>query len=102
MPRLSANLSWLFTEVPFLERFGEAARVGFRAIEPASAYDVPERAIAERLAEHGLQCVLINAPAGDYAAGERGIAALPGRETEFVASFATALHYTATLGCPRI
>ena len=102
MPRLSANLSWLFTEVPFLERFGEAARAGFRAVEFAFAYDVPERAIADRLAEHGLECVLINAPPGDYALGERGIAALPGREKDFAASFATALRYAAVLRCPRI
>ena len=102
MPRFSANLSFLFNEVPFLERFGEAARAGFRAVEFAFAYDVPERAIADRLAEHRLQCVLINAPPGDYAAGERGIAALPGREKDFAASFATALRYAAALGCPRI
>ena len=102
MPRLSANLSWLFTEVPFLERFGDAARAGFRAIEFAFAYDVPECAIADRLAEQGLQCVLINAPPGDYAAGERGIAALPGREKEFLASFSTALRYAAALGGPAV
>ncbi|HET7033606.1 MAG TPA: 2-oxo-tetronate isomerase [Casimicrobiaceae bacterium] len=102
MPRFSANLSWLFTEVPFLERFGEAARSGFRAVEFAFAYDVPERAIAERLAEYRLQCVLINAPPGDYAAGERGIAALRGREEDFAASFVTALRYAAALHCPRI
>jgi hydroxypyruvate isomerase len=102
VPRLSANLSFLFNEVPFLDRFGEAARAGFRAVEFAFAYDVPERIIAARLAEHGLQCVLINAPPGDYAAGERGIAALPGREDEFAASFATALRYASALGCPRI
>ena len=102
MPRLSANLSWLFTEVPFLERFGEAARAGFEAVEFAFAYDTPESAIADRLSEHRLQCVLINAPPGDYASGERGIAALPGREREFVASFSTALRYAKALGCPRI
>jgi hydroxypyruvate isomerase len=102
MPRLSANLSWLFTEVPFLERFGEAARAGFRAVEFAFAYDVPESAIADRLVEHSLQCVLINAPPGDYAAGERGIAALPGREAEFEASFSTALRYATALGCARV
>jgi hydroxypyruvate isomerase len=102
MPRFSANLSWLFTEVPFLERFGEAARAGFEAVEFAFAYDTPERAIADRLAEHPLDCVLINAPPGDYAAGERGIAALPGREKEFAASFAKALRYAAALRCPRI
>ena len=102
MLRFSANLSWLFTEVPFLERFGEAARAGFRAVEFAFAYDVSEHAIADRLAAHRLECVLINAPPGDYAGGERGIAALPGRETEFAATFATALRYAAVLRCPRI
>ena len=102
MPRLSANLSFLFNEVPFLDRFGEAARAGFRAVEFAFAYDVPVHAIAARLEAHGLQCVLINAPPGDYAAGERGLAALPGREDEFAASFATALRYARALRCPRI
>ena len=80
MPKFSANLSFLFPEVPFLERFGEAARAGFRAVEFGFAYDTPEREIAARLAEHGLACVLINAPPGDLGAGERGIASLPGRE----------------------
>jgi len=102
MPRLSANLTFLFNEVPFLDRFAEAARAGFRAIEFAFAYDVPETTIAARLAEHALECVLINAPPGDLVAGERGIAALPGREDEFAASFATALGYAAALACPRI
>jgi 2-dehydrotetronate isomerase len=102
MPRLSANLGFLFNEVPFLDRFGEAARAGFRAVEFAFAYDVPEATIAARLAEHSLECVLINAPPGDSKAGERGIAALPGREDEFVASFATALRYAWALRCPRI
>jgi hydroxypyruvate isomerase len=102
MPRLSANLSFLFTELPFLERFGAAAGAGFRAVEFAFAYDVPEAAIAARLATHGLPCVLINAPPGDFAAGERGIAALPGREAPFAASFATALRRATALSCPRI
>ena len=102
MPRLSANLTFLFNEVPFLDRFGEAARAGFRAIEFAFAYDVPEAAIAARLADQRLECVLINAPPGDFGAGERGIAALPGREVEFAASFAKALRYAAALDCPRI
>ena len=100
MPRLSANLSFLFNEVPFLDRFREAARAGFRAVEFAFAYDVPEHAIAARLAEHGLECVLINAPPGDYAAGERGLAAMPGREDEFAASFATALRYARGAALP--
>jgi hydroxypyruvate isomerase len=102
MPRLSANLSFLFTEVPFLERFGEAARAGFDAIEFGFAYDVPVAEIAARLAENRLACVLINAPPGDIRAGERGIASLPGREREFADSMETALRYASALGCPRI
>jgi hydroxypyruvate isomerase len=102
MPRFSANLSFLFTEVPFLERFGEAARAGFRAVEFGFAYDIPAPEIAARLDEHQLECVLINAPPGDWKAGERGIAALPGREREFAESFATALRYAQALACPRI
>jgi hydroxypyruvate isomerase len=102
MPRFSANLTFLFNEVPFLERFGAAARAGFRAIEFAFAYDVPEATIAAHVAEHALECVLINAPPGDFGAGERGIAALPGREDEFAASVATALRYAAALDCHRI
>jgi hydroxypyruvate isomerase len=102
MPRLSANLSFLFDEVPFLDRFGEAARAGFRAVEFAFAYEVPTAEIVARLNEYDLECVLINAPPGDLAAGDRGIAALPGREPEFAASFATALRYARALRCPRV
>ena len=102
MPRLSANLGFLFNEVPFLDRFGAAARAGFRAVEFAFAYDVPPPEIAARLTEHALECVLINAPPGDLDAGERGIASLPGREREFAASIAEALRYARALGCPRI
>jgi hydroxypyruvate isomerase len=102
MPRLSANLSFLFTEVSFLERFGAAARAGFRAVEFGFAYDVPVQAVADQLSLHRLECVLINAPPGDLAAGDRGIASVPGREDEFIASIATALRYTTALHCPRI
>ena len=102
MPRLSANLSYLFTEVPFLDRFGAAARAGFRAVEFAFAYDVPTEAIAVQISDNDLECVLINAPPGDLGLGERGIAALPGRESEFAESFATALRYARALRCPRI
>jgi hydroxypyruvate isomerase len=102
MLRFSANLSFLFNEVPFLERFGEAAAAGFSAVEFAFAYDVPVEAISARLAEHRLACVLINAPPGDLAAGDRGIASLPAREREFAASIETALRYACALDCPRI
>ena len=102
MPRFSANLSFLFTEVPFLERFGEAAQAGFRAVEFAFGYDFQVREIAARVAQHKQDVVLINAPPGDFAAGDRGLAALPGREHEFAASVVTALRYAQALRCPRV
>ncbi len=102
MPRFSANLSFLYIEVPFLDRFAAAARDGFGAVEFAFGYDFPAEEIAARLKAHGLTQVLINAPPGALAAGERGLAALPGREQEFAASIVTALSYAQTLGCPRV
>jgi hydroxypyruvate isomerase len=102
MPRFAANLSFLYTEVPFLDRFAAAARDGFRAVEFAFGYDFAAKEIAARLRAHGLEVVLINAPPGDLAAGDRGLAALPGREHEFAASVVTALAYAQTLGCPRV
>jgi hydroxypyruvate isomerase len=102
MPRFAANLTVLFTEVPFLERFAEAAHAGFRGVECLFPYDVPAREIAERLAAHKLEQVMFNAPPGDWAAGERGTAALPGREHEFAADFAKALRYAQALKCSRI
>lgn len=84
MPRFAANLSLLYTELPFLARFAAAAEDGFRGVECQFPYEWPAAEIALRLRECGLQQVLINAPAGDWAAGERGIACLPGREAEFL------------------
>ncbi len=102
MPRFSANLSFLYTELPFLDRFAAAARDGFRAVEFGFGYEFPAEEIAARLRENGLTQVLINAPPGDSAAGERGLAALPGREEEFAATLATALAYARMLACPRV
>jgi hydroxypyruvate isomerase len=102
MPRFAANLSFLFTEAPFLERFGEAAHAGFRAVEFGSAYDYQVQEIAARAREHKLEVVLINAPAGDWATGDRGLAAVPGREHDFQAGIETALRYAQALGCPTI
>ena len=102
MPRFSANLSFLFNEVPFLERFGEAAHAGFRAVEFAFGYEYQVKEIAARVAEHKLDVVLINAPPGDYEAGDRGLASLPGREHEFASSVVTALRYAQALRCPRV
>ena len=86
MPRFAANLTFLFNEVPFLDRFGEAAQAGFRAVEFAFGYDWQVRDIAARVAEHKLEVVLINAPPGNWDAGDRGLASLSGREHEFAAS----------------
>jgi hydroxypyruvate isomerase len=102
MPRFSANLSFLFNEVPFLDRFAEAARAGFTAVEFGFGYDHSARELTARLAASGLKQVLINAPPGDLAAGDRGLAAIPGREHEFAASIVTALRYAEALSCPRI
>ena len=100
--RFSANLSFLFNEVPFLERFGEAAHAGFRGVEFAFGYDYQARDIAARVAEHKLEVVLINAPPGNLEAGDRGLASLSGREHEFAASVVTALRYAQALKCPRV
>jgi hydroxypyruvate isomerase len=100
--RFSANLSFLFNEVPFLERFGEAAHAGFRAVEFGFGYDYQARDIAARAAEHKLDVVLINAPPGNLEAGDRGLASLSGREHEFAASVVTALRYAQALKCPRV
>ena len=102
MPRFSANLSFLFTELPFLNRFAAAASTGFKAVEFGFAYEFPPQEIATRLRGNGLAQVLINTPPGDSTKGDRGLAAIPGREQEFSASFATALRYAETLSCPRV
>ena len=102
MPRFSANVSFLYTELPFLERFAAAAHDGFRAVEFAFAYEFPAAKIAARLAANHLAQVLINAPPGNIAGGERGLGALAGREEEFAASIATALDFASELRCPRV
>lgn len=102
MPRFAANLSLLFTEWPFIARFEAAAAAGFRGVECQFPYEVPAADIATRLAAAGLELVLFNAPPGDFAGGERGIAALPGREREFMAGLHRALAYATTLACPRV
>jgi hydroxypyruvate isomerase len=102
MLRFSANLSFLFGEVAFLERFGAARAAGFDAVEFAFAYDHEAEDIAGAAREAGVQVVLINLPPGDLEAGERGLAGVPGREKEFAEALATAIHYAGVLGCPRI
>jgi hydroxypyruvate isomerase len=102
MPNFSANLGFMFTELPFLDRFAAAARAGFKGVEYASPYDYGVRDIARRLADHGLTQALFNLPAGDWEAGERGIAILPGREEEFRDGVSRALDYAGELGCVRL
>ena len=101
MPRLAANLSYLFTERPFLDRFEAAARCGFRAIEHQFPYtEAPESAIADRLGAHDLRAVLFNLPPGEE--GERGLGGLPGREAEFREGLELALRYCRAAGCLRL
>ncbi|MFT4192077.1 MAG: hydroxypyruvate isomerase family protein [Comamonas sp.] len=102
MPRFAANLSMLYNEVDFLDRFAAAARDGFQAVEYLFPYAYAPEQLAALLQANGLQQVLFNAPPGDWEAGERGIACLPGREAEFQRGIAQAIAYAQALGCPRI
>ena len=103
MPKLAANLSMLFTERPFLERFAAAARAGFEAVEYQFPYDEagPEE-VATRVREAGVQVVLHNMPRGETALGEHGTACLPGREERFRADVEKAIRYARAAGCPRL
>jgi hydroxypyruvate isomerase len=102
MPRFAANISTLFTERPFLERPAAARAAGFAAIECQFPYAHSAAELQAALADAGLPLVLLNTPPGDFAAGERGLAALPGREADFRDAFARALDYASRLGVPRI
>jgi hydroxypyruvate isomerase len=99
MPKLAANLSWIYQEVPLLQRFGAAAAHGFKAVEMLFPYEVPAAEIAAELKKHKLTQALFNLPPGDSTKGERGLAALPGREAEFAAALETALDYAKVLEC---
>jgi hydroxypyruvate isomerase len=98
MPRFVANLSMLFTEVPFLERFARARASGFTAVEYLFPYDWPAEQLAEQLQVQGLTQVLFNLPPGDWQAGERGIACLPDRVEEFRAGVDQGIAYARVLG----
>ena len=102
MPRFAANLSFLFTELPFLDRFEAAARAGFRGVEFMFPYATPAAEIRSRLDASGLELVLFNLPPGHWDKGERGFAALPGREDEFASAVDLALNYAEALACPRL
>ncbi|WP_457936528.1 hydroxypyruvate isomerase [Mesorhizobium sp. 10J20-29] len=102
MPRFSANLSMLFGEHDFLDRFDAAARAGFKAVEYVGPYDHAPEVVAARLKKNGLEQALFNLPAGNWAAGERGIAVLPDRIAEFRKSVETAITYAKALGCAQV
>lgn len=102
MPRFAANLSMLYPQHEFLDRFAAAAADGFEAVEFLFPYDYSANELKQRLSDNGLVQALFNAPPGDWAAGERGIATLPGREDEFRSGFDRALEYAAVLGNTRV
>ncbi|HYH19563.1 MAG TPA: hydroxypyruvate isomerase [Azospirillum sp.] len=102
MPRFAANLTMLFTELPFLDRFAAAKAAGFDAVEFLFPYDHAPGELAGRLAGTGLSLVLHNLPAGDWAGGERGIACHPDRVAEFRDGVGRAIDYAAQLHCPQV
>mgnify|MGYP002141874654 CR=1 FL=1 len=100
--RFAANLSWLYTDLPFLDRFEAAARDGFEGVECLFPHEHPQAEVVARLHDLGLELVLFNANPGNWAGGERGLAGLPGREADFRASLNAALDLAHALGCPRV
>jgi hydroxypyruvate isomerase len=102
MPKFAANLTMLFNEVDFLDRFKAAAEAGFRGVEYLFPYAYPKEQLVELLSLNGLTQVLHNLPAGDWAGGERGIAVLPDRIGEFQDGVGKAIEYATALGCKQV
>jgi len=102
MPRFAANLSFLFQEFGFIDRFAAAAAQGFAAVEFMFPAEHAPATVAAALRDQGLQMALMNAPAGDWAAGERGLAALPDRRRDFRAAMARGLDFAGAIGCPKL
>ncbi|MBN33805.1 MAG: hydroxypyruvate isomerase [Rhodospirillaceae bacterium] len=102
MPRFAANLSTMFGELPFLDRFAAAAAAGFKAVEVQEPYEHPADQVKAALDAAGPEMVLTNVPGGNAAAGDSGLAALPGRERDFAVTMETALAYAAVTGSPRL
>ena len=102
MPNFAANLTMMFTEVPFPERFAAAAHAGFKAVEFLFPYAYPVADVTRWLKDNQLKSALFNMPPGDWEAGERGIASLPGREQEFAAGVDKAIEYALSMGTPTI
>jgi hydroxypyruvate isomerase len=102
MPRFAANLHYLFNEVPFLDRFEASAKAGFRGVEFQVPYHWPAERLARLLRANDLELALIDTPQGDWDKGERGLAALPGREEEFREGVAKAADYAAAMGAGAV
>src|SRR5579859_6246678 len=102
MPAFAANLTFLWSELPFLERFESASEAGFARVEYMFPYEHPAAEVRARLRDSGLEQVLFNLPAGDWAASDRGIAADPGRVEEFRAGVRLALEYAEALDAPQL
>jgi hydroxypyruvate isomerase len=102
MPRFAANLTTMYREHEFLDRFAAAAKDGFTAVEYMFPYEYPATKLRALLQEHGLRQVLFNAPAGDWSQGDRGTTCVPGREAEFREGFEQAIEYAHFLECPRV
>ncbi len=102
MPKFAAHLHYLFTELPFLDRVEAAALAGFRAVEFQVPYDYPGAELKARLSGNGLELVLFDAPMGDWSGGDRGLAAVPGREAEFRAGLVRAAEYAHALDCDLV
>ncbi|QIY87360.1 hydroxypyruvate isomerase family protein [Aeromonas hydrophila] len=102
MSKFAANLTMLFTELPFLERFAAAREAGFAAVEFLFPYEWQAAELGRRLREHGLSQALFNMPPGNWGAGERGMAAIPGREAEFRAHLPCVRDYALALGCTKV
>ncbi|MGO2509317.1 MAG: 2-oxo-tetronate isomerase [Vibrio hibernica] len=102
MAQFAANLTMLFTEVPFLERFEKAHKAGFKAVEFLFPYAFEAQILSQKLEQCGLEQALFNMPPGDWDSGERGFAAIPGREPEFRESVETALAYATALNCKKV
>jgi hydroxypyruvate isomerase len=102
VPRFAANLSMMFNEVAFLDRFAAARAAGFEGVEFLFPYEYPAADLRVRLSGEGLTQVLFNMPPGDWASGERGLASIPGRQTEFRETVKKALDYAATLDCRQV
>ena len=102
MPRFAANLTMLFTELPFMQRFEAAAKAGFKAVEYLFPYPFDKKELSAALRANGLQQVLHNLPAGNWEGGERGIACHPDRVSEFREGVGMAIDYATALGCPKL